>query len=106
MGAIIDFSFFLVVAILTAIVWVIFAYVIATWLVAFNVINMRNRIVYAIVHFLETVARPILRPVQRLIPPIGGTIDLSPLILLVVIQGALIYLLPPLQTWLHGLVGS
>ncbi len=33
--------------------------------------------------FLVQVTRPILRPIQRIIPPLGGTIDLSPMIVLV-----------------------
>ncbi|ACV25636.1 YggT family protein [Kangiella koreensis] len=33
--------------------------------------------------FLIQVTRPILRPIQRIIPPLGGTIDLSPMIVLV-----------------------
>jgi len=32
--------------------------------------------------FLVQVTRPILRPIQRIIPPLGGTIDLSPMIIL------------------------
>lgn len=32
--------------------------------------------------FLIQVTRPILRPIQRIIPPLGGTIDLSPMIVL------------------------
>lgn len=32
--------------------------------------------------FLVQVTRPILRPIQRIIPPLGGTIDLSPMIVL------------------------
>lgn len=104
MAPIIEFTFFIVGSLLTLIVWVVFAYVIVSWLVAFNVINLRNRVVYSIVHFLETVTRPILRPIQRLIPPLGGSIDLSPLLLFLVIQGVLIYLLPPLKLWLLTLV--
>ena len=32
--------------------------------------------------FLVQVTRPILRPIQKIIPPLGGTIDLSPMIVL------------------------
>ncbi|AUD77854.1 YggT family protein [Kangiella profundi] len=32
--------------------------------------------------FLAQVTRPILRPIQKIIPPLGGTIDLSPMIVL------------------------
>ena len=103
MVALIDFADFIISSILTLIVWVVFAWVIATWLVHFNVINMRNRVIYSIVYFLERVARPILRPIQRVIPPLGG-MDLSPLVLLLVIQGTQVYLLPALHDWLVRLV--
>lgn len=38
-----------------------------------------------IVSFLYMVTEPILRPARRLIPPIGGTIDISPIVVLVLI---------------------
>lgn len=34
--------------------------------------------------FLYQITRPILRPIQKIIPPIGGTLDLSPMLVLVV----------------------
>ena len=52
-----------------------------------------NRAVYSIAHFLDAVTRPILRPVQKIIPPLGG-VDISPIIVLLVIQGIRLYLLP------------
>ena len=44
-------------------------------------------------HFLDAVTRPILRPVQKIIPPLGG-VDISPIIVLLVIQAFRQYLLP------------
>jgi YggT family protein len=105
MGALINFVFFVISGLLVVVLWTVFAYVISTWLVSFGVVNTRNRAVYTVVHFLEAVARPILRPIQRLIPPLGGTIDISPVLLLLIIQGTLIYLLPPLHDWLIGRFG-
>jgi YggT family protein len=64
-----------------------------SWLVAFDVINLRNQFVYNIARFLEAVTRPVLRPVQKVIPPIGG-VDISPIIVLLVIQAFRSYLLP------------
>lgn len=66
---------------------------ILSWLVAFDVINLRNRVVYQIAHFLDAVTRPILRPFQRFIPPLGG-VDITPLIAIIVIQALRRYLLP------------
>ncbi len=78
---------------LDLLVWAIIISAILSWLVAFDVINLRNRFVYNVAHFLDAVTRPILRPVQRFIPPLGG-VDISPIIVLLVIQGFRRYILP------------
>ncbi len=106
MGAIVDFVCFVVSALLTAAMWAVILYVLSTWLLQFNVINMRNRVVYSIVHALDAVSRPLLRPIRRMVPPIGGMLDLSPFLLLVLIVGFLDYLLPAFQGWLHSLIGA
>ncbi|NWG45819.1 MAG: YggT family protein [Alphaproteobacteria bacterium] len=56
-----------------------------SWLVAFNVINTRNEFVGRVVYFLKQVSEPILRPIRRIMPPLGG-LDLSPLIAIIGIQ--------------------
>ncbi len=75
-----------------------------SWLVAFNVINLRNQFVYGVVRFLDAVTRPILRPFQRFIPPLGG-IDISPIIAILVLSAAQSYLLPWLARPLYNLIG-
>ena len=89
----IHFIIFIVRALLEALVWAIIVSAILSWLVAFDVINLRNRFVYNVAHFLDAVTRWVLRPVQRVIPPLGG-VDISPVIVLLVIQGIRLYLLP------------
>ncbi|MFC3067985.1 YggT family protein [Phenylobacterium soli] len=88
-----SFLYFIVDALLGLLVWAIIISAILSWLVAFDVINLRNRIVYSIAHFLEAVTRPVLAPFQRLIPPLGG-VDITPIIALLIIQGVRRYLLP------------
>jgi len=39
-----------------------------------------------IVNFLYMVTEPILRPARRIIPPIGGTIDISPIVVLLLLM--------------------
>ncbi|MGI9553673.1 MAG: YggT family protein [Thermodesulfobacteriota bacterium] len=39
-----------------------------------------------IVRFLYTVTEPVMGPARRIIPPIGGTIDISPIIILILIR--------------------
>ena len=66
---------------------------ILSWLVAFDIINLRNRFVYSIAAFLEAVVTPLLYPLRRMIPPIGG-IDITPIIALLLISGIRRFLLP------------
>lgn len=64
--------------------WVLIASAIFSWLYAFNVINSRNQFVNAIGSFLFNVTEPVLRPIRRILPNLGG-IDISPIILLLII---------------------
>jgi YggT family protein len=93
MGPLLHFLYFVIDGLLGLLVLAIIVSAILSWLVAFDVINLRNRLVYNIAHFLEAVTRPILAPVQKIIPPLGG-VDISPIIVLLVIQAFRSYLLP------------
>ena len=64
--------------------WVLIASAIFSWLYAFNVINSRNQFVNAIGSFLFNVTEPVLRPIRRILPNLGG-IDISPIIVLLII---------------------
>jgi YggT family protein len=55
-----------------------------SWLYAFNVINSSNQFVNAIGSFLYNVTEPVLRPIRRIMPDLGG-IDISPIIVLLII---------------------
>jgi YggT family protein len=93
MGAFIHFLYAILDGLLGLLVIAIIISAVLSWLVAFDVINLRNQFVYNIARFLEAVTRPVLRPVQKVIPPIGG-VDISPIIVLLVIQAFRSYLLP------------
>ena len=100
-----NFAQFLVNGLLELIVFAVIVYAILSWLIAFNVVNMRNKAVWQVSRFLEAVVRPILRPFQRVIPNLGG-MDLSPILLFLVIRGAQMYLIPPFFSFLRTLVGG
>lgn len=102
MIALIGFVFYIINALLGLLVWAIIISAILSWLVAFDVINLRNRFVYSVSHFLDAVTRPVLRPFQRIIPPLGG-VDVSPIVAILVIGGLQRYLLPSLQVALLNL---
>ncbi|HKP80093.1 MAG TPA: YggT family protein [Phenylobacterium sp.] len=88
-----SFLFFVVRGLLNLLLFAIIVSAVLSWLVAFSVINLRNQLVYNVVRALDAITRPVLRPVQRLIPPLGG-VDISPIIVILLIQGALLYLIP------------
>ena len=94
-----SFIFDILGQILGLLVLAIIISAVLSWLVAFNVINIRHPVANAVVRGLDAVTRPVLRPFQRVIPALGG-IDISPIVAIIVIQAAQRYLLP----WLHGLV--
>lgn len=62
-------------------IWVVIASVIMSWLIGFNVINIRNRFVYNLSHIINRLTEPAYQQVRQLIPPIGG-LDLSPIVLI------------------------
>jgi YggT family protein len=99
-----SFLLFIVDGLLQLLVIAIIISAVLSWLVAFDVINLRNQFVYGVARFLDAVTRPILRPVQKIIPAIGG-VDISPIIVLLIIQGVRMYLLPlifsPIISVLH-----
>ncbi|QWW70337.1 MULTISPECIES: YggT family protein [unclassified Rhizobium] len=64
--------------------WILIASAIFSWLYAFNVINSSNQFVNQVGTFLYNVTEPLLRPIRRLLPNLGG-IDISPIILLLII---------------------
>lgn len=61
--------------------WIIIASAILSWLVAFNVLNTQNQLVYMIMDFLHRLTEPALRPIRRIMPDLGG-VDISPVILI------------------------
>jgi len=65
--------------------WVVIAGAVMSWLVAFDVINLRNRFVAAIYDTCERLTTPVLKPIRKVIPTLGG-VDLSPVALIIGIQ--------------------
>ncbi|MGB0381708.1 MAG: YggT family protein [Alphaproteobacteria bacterium] len=59
--------------------WLLIANVLLSWLTAFGVLNMRHRIVYQIASSIYSATEPMVGPVRRLLPPMGG-LDFSPIV--------------------------
>jgi YggT family protein len=82
----------------------IIASAIISWLIAFDVINTTNRLVYTIVDFLWRITEPALRPIRQFLPNLGG-IDISPIILIlgiILVQNILTNLAIQLQGGMAG----
>lgn len=62
-------------------VWVLIFGAVASWLIAFEILNTRNRFVQSLLMFCDRLTEPALRPIRRFLPPMSG-IDLSPVILI------------------------
>ncbi|WP_136634401.1 YggT family protein [Pseudooceanicola onchidii] len=65
------------------IVWFfIIAHVIMSWLISFQILNVRQQFVGQIWYGLNRLLEPIYGPIRRILPPMGG-LDLAPLVVLV-----------------------
>jgi YggT family protein len=75
----------LILTVLDLYFWVIIITVVVSWLIAFNVINGSNPYVRQILYALNRLTEPLLAPIRRALPDLGG-IDISPIILLLLLQ--------------------
>ena len=64
--------------------WAVILYVLLEWLEHFNVINRYNQFIYNFHTFLFRIVEPVLMKIRRFVPSIG-TLDLSPIILILAI---------------------
>ena len=66
---------------ISLLVFLIFAEVIFSWLLALNIVNLRNPLVAQIYQVVHRFTQPILDPIRRVLPSFGG-LDFSPIIAL------------------------
>jgi YggT family protein len=76
---------YLIVTLIDVYFWVILATVVLSWLLAFNVINGHNNFVRQVHYALRRLTDPLLSPIRRLLPDLGG-LDISPIVLLLALQ--------------------
>jgi YggT family protein len=67
--------------VITLYMWVVIISAILSWLIAFNVINRHNQLVYMVADSLQRLTEPALRPIRRALPDFGG-LDISPVVLI------------------------
>lgn len=67
------------------VVWfVMIAHIIMSWLINFQVLNLRQPLIWQIWNGLNRLLEPIYEPVRRILPNTGG-LDLAPLVVFIVI---------------------
>ena len=76
---------YLIVQIISLYKFVLIIYIIATWLINFNIINTSNRFVYSLMVALYKLSEPSIQIVRRYIPNFGN-IDISPIIVFILLE--------------------
>jgi YggT family protein len=82
---------FLIHSICSLIWWIVIIHVVLSWLISFNIVNMHNQFIYQLYTNLDRLLEPMLRPIRRFLPNMGG-LDLSPILLLIGVQFLEIFL--------------
>ena len=76
------------IALIHTVIWIyiylLIGQALLSWLVAFGIVNRHNRVVAMVGDFLWRITEPLLRPIRRILPDLGG-IDISPVILILLL---------------------
>jgi YggT family protein len=74
----------LISMVINLLIWLLIIQAVLSWLLAFDVVNRSNRLVNMIWDFTNRLSEPLLKPLRKVIPLIGG-IDLSPMVLILIL---------------------
>lgn len=77
--------FYLISLVIHVYVLIIIVQVAVSWLISFDVINTENESAKNLVDLLKKATDPVYQPIRKYVPPIGG-IDLTPLIVIILLQ--------------------
>lgn len=75
------FLVYLISMVIEFYIWIIIASAVFSWLIAFNVVNTNNNFVRQMVSMLYGLTEPVMRPIRKFLPDLGG-IDISPVIVI------------------------
>ncbi|MCR8724716.1 YggT family protein [Frigidibacter sp. ROC022] len=73
--------FYILMMLINVVWWVLIVHIIMSWLISFQVLNLRQPLVAQIWYGLNRLLEPLYGPIRRRLPPMGG-LDLAPLIVL------------------------
>ena len=82
---ILDFFGYIIYQVLQIYKYSVIIYVIVNMLISFNVINNTNTIISIIMDFLFRLIEPVLKVIRMIIPNLGS-IDVSPVVLIIIIE--------------------
>ena len=77
--------FILLDSVITIYLWIIIINAVLSWLVAFKVLNTQNRFVFSVLDVTYKLTDPALNKLRRFIP-MFGSIDISPVILILLLM--------------------
>jgi YggT family protein len=75
----------ILILLLDILFWIVIAQVILSWLIAFDVVNIKNAQARNLIGLIHKITDPLYKPLRKFIPPIAG-IDLTPIIIIFGIQ--------------------
>jgi len=74
-------------SVVTIYIWILIINVLLSWLIAFNVLNTSNRLVYSLLDISYKMTDPLLKPIKNFLPNLGN-IDISPIVLILLLMFA------------------
>ncbi|MBC11194.1 MAG: hypothetical protein CMP32_04695 [Rickettsiales bacterium] len=80
-----DFLAYVIYQVLQIYKYAVIIYVILSMLISFNVINYNNRLISILMDSLFKLTEPLLKIIRKFLPNIGA-IDISPVILIILIE--------------------
>lgn len=75
--------------------FIMIAHIIFSWLITFQVLNLRQPLVAQIWQGLNQLLEPVYRPIRRLLPQTGG-LDFAPLVAFLILIAVRDFILPDL----------
>ncbi|GBQ69993.1 hypothetical protein AA103196_2370 [Ameyamaea chiangmaiensis NBRC 103196] len=89
----------LILTLITFYKWIVILYCVFSFLYAFGTLDGRSPIVFQIGRFLARMTEPVLTPIRNILPRFGN-VDISPIVLLLLIQYVVVPLVVRLYIWL------
>lgn len=74
----------LITTVINLFVFILIVSAVLSWLVAFDVVNPRNRFVYMVGDFCYRITEPLLKPIRNILPSFGN-VDISPIVLILLL---------------------